>query len=202
MEKIKFNNIGLVSYANNNVCVLGEDIKLDEGILKKELCVDILRTRIAGTNMVGALINGDGKKIFVPEIIFENELETLKQSGLSVEVIKTRYTALGNNLLIANRKILQNPLMRIKLGEPFSIGGYNIIGSCAVINTNGGIVNPDATSEELDFLESFFGVKIGIGTVNFGIKMVKSGMLINDTGIIVGGATTGPELIRLKEIFE
>jgi len=48
----------------------------------------------------------------------------------------------------------------------------------------------------------FFRLKeIKVGTINFGSGFLRSGMLINKNGILVGKDTTGIELFNITEAF-
>ncbi|PIO00346.1 translation initiation factor IF-6 [archaeon CG10_big_fil_rev_8_21_14_0_10_43_11] len=209
MERIAFNgnpNIGLLGFLTNEFLILGAGITVDEKHLKKALGVDILQTRIAGTDVVGLFLNGTEKKVLVPDILFDHELDALKQH-LTVEVIKTRHTALGNNLIVTPQKILANRDMEkpviTKLGaKPFFFGDTHVIGVASAHNSQAMIVTPDATAQHIAFLEKELGLTVGIGTTNFGNKMVGAGILVNDTGMLVGTSTSGPEFMRLKEVFD
>ncbi|MCQ4349719.1 MAG: translation initiation factor IF-6, partial [Sulfolobales archaeon] len=50
-------------------------------------------------------------------------------------------------------------------------------------------------------LEKLFKTKIEIGTVNFGNAYVKTGLVVNRNGILVGSETTGPEILRIQQAF-
>jgi translation initiation factor 6 len=45
-------------------------------------------------------------------------------------------------------------------------------------------------------------VTVEHSTVNGGMPYVKSGLLANNKGVVVGGNTTGPEVLRIKAGFE
>jgi len=70
-----------------------------------------------------------------------------------------------------------------------------------VVTNRGGIVHPDASKKDLEFLQEFFKVPIDVGTVNFGVPYVRSGLVANDKGAIVGLNTTGPEILRISRIL-
>jgi len=73
------------------------------------------------------------------------------------------------------------------------------VGSAAVVTDEGGLVHPDATDEELEKLSDFFGVDVDIGTVNFGVAFIKTGLVANNYGALVGANTTGPEIMRVMK---
>ncbi|MCS7098812.1 MAG: translation initiation factor IF-6, partial [Sulfolobales archaeon] len=80
-----------------------------------------------------------------------------------------------------------------------SIANIPTVGSAAVVTDKGGLVHPNASEEELRKLSEFFGVEFDVGTVNFGIGFVRSGLVANNYGVLVGELTTGPEIIRITK---
>lgn len=208
MEKIQMDgnaNIGLMGFATNEFLLIGKGVRTDEEKIRKEMGAEIFRIKIAGTDFAGLFITGNAKKIYVPKIIFEEELDELK-ANFNVEILNTKYTALGNNVIfgkkiLTNREMEESAVKDLK-AKPFSFGDNPLIGANVKLNSENGIVTPDASDEEIDYLEKELKIKAGVGTVNFGTKQVGSGLLVNDKGILVGNNTSGPEFMRLKEIFD
>ncbi|MEM0329101.1 MAG: translation initiation factor IF-6, partial [Nitrososphaerota archaeon] len=56
----------------------------------------------------------------------------------------------------------------------------------------------EASEDEEKMLSELFKVNIIPGTVNNGVKFVRSGILANSKGAIVGSLTTGPELMTIS----
>ncbi|MEM4397688.1 MAG: hypothetical protein QW757_03645, partial [Candidatus Woesearchaeota archaeon] len=156
--------------------------------------------------------------LFVPEIMFESELKELERLKIKYKVLKTELTALGNNLLIVENKIIANPdfkdsllkeiekefNFKIKKGK---ISELNIIGSLAKGNKKGVLVSTEIKDFELNFLNDFLNEKqknndkilLTKGTLNFGSPYVSSAFICNSNGFIVGDISTGVEIQNLDE---
>jgi translation initiation factor 6 len=78
------------------------------------------------------------------------------------------------------------------------IADRSYVGSLAVITNTGGLVFVEASEEEEKMLSELFKVEVVPGTVNNGVKFVRSGILANSKGAIVGSLTTGPELMTIS----
>ncbi len=197
-------NIGLMAFVNDKIALVGRDVSPVEKI-KDVLGVEVIRATVGGTNLIGLFVTGDNKRIVVSDIISEDELNSLTECGLKVDVLQTRFTALGNNVIIGkkvfcNAEMEESAVNKLK-GERLLIDNDGIISSFISFNSKKGIISPYATAGIIDLLEKSEDIELGVGTVNFGSFHVKSGMLINNTGLLVGSSTSGPELMRLKEIF-
>ncbi len=208
MDKLSFSgdsNIGLMGFATDSFVIIGKDLKADDKKIKEILNAEVYRAKIAGTNLAGLFLNGTSKKIYAPRIIFEHELDRLKEN-FNVEILETNHTALGNNFIfgkkiIANPEVEKNIINKLK-AIPMTIGDNEVVGSSAALNSKNMIITPDVSDEEIRILEKHLKVEIGVGSVNFGNKMVGSGIILNNKGLLVGSSTSGPELMRLKEIFD
>ncbi|MEM1931043.1 MAG: translation initiation factor IF-6 [Sulfolobales archaeon] len=173
---------------------------------------DVIEVTIAKTALIGVFSIARGKTVIVPDIISDDEVDELKSYGLRVEVLETsNFNALGNIVLHNSRSLFAHPelnkdiVSRIAslLGASSyalgSIANIPTVGSAAVVTDRGGIAHPNASSEDLRKLSEFFGVEFDVGTVNFGIGFVKSGLVANNYGALVGELTTGPEIIRIMK---
>ncbi|MEO2152396.1 MAG: translation initiation factor IF-6, partial [Thermococcus sp.] len=88
------------------------------------------------------------------------------------------------------------------LGVPVErgvIADYTAVGSVGVVTNKGGLVHPEATDEELEWLSDLFKVDIYVGTANMGVPFVGSCMIANSHGVVVGHLTTGPEIVKIEE---
>jgi len=63
------------------------------------------------------------------------------------------------------------------------------------------VVTVDATDADLELLREVLKVELFRVTVNDGSKFVRSGLLANDWGVVVGSRTRGPELMLLSAAF-
>ncbi len=75
----------------------------------------------------------------------------------------------------------------------------DIIGSMCIATNKGFLLNMHAKKEDFEFVKEHLKVDGDIGTVNFGSPFVKSGIIANSKGVLVGDQTTGPEISRIDE---
>lgn len=168
--------------------------------------------------MNGVFIAGNDNAIILPRIVFEDEVEYLRSQlkdlgvDIAVHVSRSRYTALGNLLACNNKGCIASPLMdKEDLEEIRSIVGVEVIqarlmnmdipGSILVVSDRGGVVHPDVDDQSLESIQEILAVRVERATVNAGIPFVKSGLLANNHGVVVGGNTTGPEILRVRRGF-
>ena len=94
-------NIGLFAYVNEKFCLIGNVITEEQ---KKEieetLEVPVYEILIAGTPLIGIFVNGNEDKIIIPSITKKEELEKLDELQIEYQIVDSKYTALGNNILI------------------------------------------------------------------------------------------------------
>jgi len=184
--------------------------------IKEVLSVeDIVETSIAGTTLIGIFAVASGRKVVVPDIVKEEELEEMRSLGLNVDVVEaSNFNALGNVVLHNSRAAVFHPeldkdiatriatALNLRTYAQSTIAGIPTVGSAAVVTDRGGLVHPSASDEELKRLSDFFGVELDVGTVNFGIGFIKSGLVANNYGVLVGELTTGPEIVRIMKAFK
>ncbi len=201
--------IGLYAKVSENLAVVGvRDRGLIEA-LEQKLGVEVVVTKISGSELVGAMVAMNSNGAVVSNYILSEELKNL-ESKVDVLVVDTPMTCLGNNLCINDRGGIANPEMDAemvgKIGDflnidlvPGTIGGIKTVGMAAVITNRGGLVNPNISEWEMRKLEDVAGVEVLTGTVNFGNDMVGSSLLANSKGYVVGRDTTGFELGIIEE---
>jgi translation initiation factor 6 len=207
-------NIGLYCFATDSYCIAGREVPLHtvEG-LKKALKVPVLHTNICGTSLVGAFCAGNSSCLILPAIVFDTELKVLEKHSIPYEIIETKLTALGNNLLCNDNGCLANPEFsadqkkRIRQAldvslKPGTIAGLGIVGSLAAMNRNAGIVHHDITSHELEYLEELMKIKFTTATVNMGNPYISSGIVANSNGFAIGDQSGGPEITNADEGLE
>ncbi len=208
-------NIGIYIYANDHIALVPPIIEDKEvEVIKRVLRVKIVVTTIGGMNIIGALVTGNNKGIVIPTIARSFEVERIRSAFEGhVAVLKTKYTALGNVLLVNDKAALVHPeaysdlkdvlkdVLEVECVERGTIAGIPTVGSAAFVNNIAGLVHPDASNAEIEFLESLFGVPMATGTVNFGVGFIRSGLVANSYGVLVGSKTTGPEMMRIMQVF-
>ncbi len=203
--KTNFNgnpHLGLYGFATDKYCLIGKGVGGDilENI-KAVLKVKVHEITINNSKLVGAYSCGNDDLILVPEIIKESEERELKKIGIPYKKIKSKFCALGNNIVIKGNTALINPEFEKEIFEELKmfklkkihIKEHNAIGSCMVLNKNGGLINLDADEKEIKEIEKELNLKIEAGSVNKGNRYVRSGIIVNSKGYIIGGLTTGVE---------
>ena len=215
-------NAGLHGLATEKFCLLGgcatdKEVKDIESVLK----VPVIRVNLYGTELVGIFAVATSDAVLLPEIIYDAELkhlkEKLKQIGVSVSVIKTEHTALGNNILINENagivstvfgkktfEEIKKAFPKVKF-EQMDLSGLSIPGSLGAVTAKGGLFSPNISDTDIKKIEKLFGFEIGLGTVNLGNPFVSSGIIANSNGVVAGSLSSGYELARIMEslgIFE
>jgi len=204
-------NIGLYGYCTDEYCLLGREVPFEKAQqIGQALGVPVHQMSICGTSLLGVFMAGNSRKLLVPEIAFENELDALEHFGIEYEVIKTHLTALGNNLLcndtgcLANHEFSldQRTAISKALGVELKIGkiaGLDTVGSLCAINSKAGMVSRDISKPELRFAEDLLGIKLTASTVNMGSQHIRSGLMCNDNGFVIGDASGGPEIVYAED---
>jgi len=214
-------NIGVYAYANDEILVLPFGVGRDdiEDLVEVLKVNAVIEAKLAGTILIGVLVSGNNRAVLLPHIVFDEDVEYLKkqvrESGLDVDfkVLESKYTALGNLMLCNNRRCLVSQLFSDKevkeieeaLGVEVVKGrlvNMDLPGSVAVVTDHGGIIHPDASEDDLKTIRDVLGVTVERATVNAGVVYVKSGVIANNKGVVIGGNTTGPEVLRIKRGFE
>ncbi|MCC6047742.1 MAG: translation initiation factor IF-6 [Desulfurococcaceae archaeon] len=210
-------HIGTYMVVTDNLALVpkgaGEDLK--RKIMEVLSVNDIIEISIAGTALIGIFAVASGRKVVVPDIIKDEELEDLRSLGLSVDVVEaSNFNALGNVVLHNSRAAVFHPELdrdvAMRIAEALNLGTYTqtpiagipTVGSAAVVTDRGGLVHPSASEEELKKLSELFGIELDVGTINFGIGFIKSGLVANNYGVLVGELTTGPEIVRIMKAFK
>jgi translation initiation factor 6 len=203
--------VGVFLRATDHYVLVRPDVEDD---LREELAaefdVPVVPTRIGGAAIVGALATGNENGLVVSGRATERERESL-ESTLEVPVgtLDGPANAAGNLILATDSAAFVHEdlpdagveTVRETLGVPVergSLAGTRAVGTAAVANARGVLCHPDATDAQLDALEDHFDVPVDVGTVNYGSRMVGSGLAVNDDGYVAGSETTGPELGRIE----
>jgi translation initiation factor 6 len=208
-------NVGLFSRTNNDTLLLPfgfAETKAKK--LKEYLDVEkIIHVSIAGTRLIGPMTVMNNNGILLPYTVSDDEIRILKQTGLNVDRLKSKFTAVGNLISANDKGALVSNLFKgeadqnIKdiLGVPlqtFSIGGYVQVGSMIVATNAGAIVHPLANDSEISRISEILQVEAEPATVNGGSPFVSSGIIANFSSVIVGNLTTGPELIMISRALK
>lgn len=204
-------NIGLYAFATDTYCILGPEADQLKPLIEEVLQVPVIQTTIAGTSLAGVFCAGNEETLLVPSIIFDHELERLKKAGINVEVLDTTHTALGNNIIATNDGVLVGPMFsaqeRDKIAElldkdvnMFRIADIEVVGSSMIATSKGGLIHRDASQFEQDMaLDTLRVPQLLPGSVNMGVPYVRSGIIANKHGFLIGSASGGPEITNADE---
>lgn len=208
-------NIGIFAKANDSTIVVPfgfaetKTKKLAEYLQAKEVY-----TSVGGTRLIGPMTVMNNNGILLPSIASEEELQLLKQAtGLNVERVESRFTAIGNLIATNDNGAIASPLLdgevdrqiRDVLGVPvhsMTIGTFVQAGSMIVATNGGAGVHPKASEEEVKTIAEVLQVPAEPVTVNGGVPFLSSGIISNTNAVVVGSLTSGPELIMLSRIFK
>ncbi len=218
-EKSKFQLLSFNENPNVGVCCKANDdiAFLQKGLTKKikrkivdALDVKLVELNIADASIIGSLLAINSNGAVVTDFADIDSLNKIKGQGFDVCVIKDKFNAAGNDILVNDKGALVHPDIKkdaIKeieevLGVPAvrgTIGSLNTVGMAAVVTNKGLLCHPKVSDEEKILLEKVFDVGVMIGTVNHGVPLIGSGLVANTNGAIIGNLTTGIEMGRIEE---
>jgi translation initiation factor 6 len=201
-------NIGVYCFCNEDLAVVPPGLtvrKLTQ--FEETLGVNICKTTVGGTTLVGALITGNSKKVLVPHTIQDYELRRIEEFS-KVTVVESKWTALGNVVLTNDFGAVVHPdapaeIARSVKGELGvqttygKIGSLPFVGALGIATNKGAILSPNTSNEEQSLIEAALHVNVELSTTNGGVPFVKSGILANSKGAIVGPLTRGAELMQI-----
>lgn len=202
--------VGVFSCANENISLIPVDSSETlVNDLETALQVKCIKTNIASTNLIGALVAMNSYGAIVASMASDTEIEMLSKH-LSVYRLDDRYNAAGNNILVNDKGALINPDINPELYRdiadtlqvevvPGTIAGQNIVGSMCCATNKGMLCHPDSTKAEFEVLHSVLKVKPAIGTLNYGSGMVGACIVANSKGGAVGFRSTPIELGRVED---
>lgn len=197
-------NIGIFCNSNNNVTVVPPATPNSfKEKAEKNLGTEILETTVSNSNLIGIFTAMNNEKIIAPPTLTQREKDNFKEHFNEVIQLETKYTAIGNLISMNDHAIAASDIIntdKLNLNE-LKLAGSELIGSCLFVTNDGYLAHRDASQKELQKVQDVFEVEGDVGTVNFGDPYVKTGMIGNDEGILIGEETTGPELNRVDEIF-
>lgn len=210
-------NIGLFGKASDQLCILGKFIlEKNRAAIENTLGVKTIKLSIANTDFIGMFCCMNSNGIVIPNIVTQRELEEYKkvknELGINIEVIKSKFTTLGNMVLCndnggivsknfsAKEKAKIEDCLGIKI-EYSKIAKMAVVGSCGVATNRGCLVHRDADEKEIERIQEALKVKVDIGTANFGSPFVGSCAIANSNGCFLGESTSGPEVQRFYDIF-
>lgn len=208
-------NVGIYAKCNDSFVFIPNGFAITK---VKNLCeflkTDHVFTSVANTRLLGVFMVINNNGILLPRNSLEEEVVHLKKStGLNVDILDTKYTAIGNLLCANDKGGIMSPLIPseyVKKVEDVlgievirkKVAGYYQTGAMAKANSHGGIIHPETEEEDVKTISQVLGVEIEPATINGGSPFVSSGILANNKAMVVGSLTNGPELVMLTKAFK
>jgi len=207
-------NIGVYCFVNEVLALvpIGLTKKKIEKFMEY-LHVNVFTCEINDSKLLGVFIASNSNGMVLPRIVKDYELKRIKSiTDLNVHILKTKKTALGNCILVNDYGAIVDPsfsnLTIKKLEDIFgvevvkgSINGLPYVGSLAVATNKGVMTHPSIKENEKKLIKEVLKVPVEAGTINQGVPYIKSGLLVNTHGAIVGPLTTGAELLLISQMF-
>jgi len=207
-------NIGIFTSVNDKfVFVPNGFAKTKAENLAHHLQTEYFMTPIANTRLLGILMVLNNHGILLPKTSSPDEIANLrKRTDLNVEILDTKYNALGNLTCVNDKGGIISPIIEKEYIKEIEdvldievmqkrIAGYNQVGAVMEANNLGGVIHPEADEEDIKNFSNVLGVNIEPATINGGIPFVSSGMLANSNAVVVGNLTNGPEIMMLTRAF-
>ena len=204
-------NIGVFILATDDVAIVPYNL-IDEkaDIIKETLEVEVVKSSIAGSNLIGSLAVANSDGIIVSPHVLDREVKQFEELGLNVASLPSQYTAVGNIVACNDTGAIVSPFLSEDAinvienalnvdVEAQAISGSDIVGSLIKVTNKGFLISKDATSSEINLARKVFGVEGDIGTVGKGIPLVGACSIANSNGAIVAKGSTGPEMARVEE---
>ena len=204
-------NVGVFILATDDVAIVPYNL-IDEkaDIIKETLEVEVVKSSIAGSNLIGSLAVANSDGIIVSPHVLDREVKQFEELGLNVASLPSQYTAVGNIVACNDTGAIVSPFLSEDAinvienalnvdVEAQAISGSYIVGSLIKVTNKGFLISKDATSSEINLARKVFGVEGDIGTVGRGISLVGACIIANSNGAIVAKDSTGPEMARVEE---
>ncbi len=207
-------NIGVVGKANDKLGLVPVTSPPSfASAVSETLGVEVRRINICGTFLIGAMLALNNKGMVLTRHAYRKEINEMKKLDINVGVVKEKFTALGNLVLLNDNGAIASKVFgkktiammkdtfdcEVEVGD---IGGFRAVGSVGVATNKGALVHPMVSEEELKWVENILKVDVDIGTVNRGVGFVRTGIIANKNGALVGNETTGPEIARIEDSLD
>jgi translation initiation factor 6 len=207
-------NIGIYSKVNDDFVFIPNGFaKPKAKLLAEHLKTEPVFAAVANTRLIGILMAVNNKGMLLPPTSSEYEQQYFKKStGLNVEILETKFTALGNMICANDKGAIVSPALTkesVKKIEDVMgvevlqkrVAGYHQVGAMVVATSHGGVIHPETDDEDIKIISNVLGVNIEPATINGGIPYVSSGILANNHSVVVGSFTNGPEIMMLTKAF-
>jgi len=183
--------------------------------VERVLGVRVVRTNVADSEVVGALVALNSHGVVVGDELDPGERRALEAFG-PVAVVRQRLNAMGNNVLTNDAGALVHPELSNEavaeiaraLAVPVrrgTLAGLGTVGMAGLATNRGAIVHPKTTDREVAVAREVLGVPVHRSTANFGVPIVGACVVANSRGLLIGRPTTAVEVAHLQEglqVFE
>ena len=207
-------NVGVYARANDGHVFLPRGFARSKAAkLEEFLGAEALYASVANTRLLGALMVANNHGLLLPRTATDEEVAFFRsRTGLNVEVLGTKYTALGNMIGANDRGGVVSPVVEKAEAEKAAdaldvevvrlrIAGYNQAGSMMAATARGAIVHPETAEEDVRTVAEVLGAGVEPATVNGGVPFVSSGVLANGRSVVAGTFTSGPEIMMMTRAF-
>jgi translation initiation factor 6 len=169
----------------------------------------VIETTIGKSGLLGIFATGNSSGVVVPYFL-EDQEKSLIEEHIQVLPYLGKHTAIGNLVLANDKGCIISPLLDRKFFQDAldsevvcsTLGGYQTVGSVGVVTNRAGMLHPDLSDEDIAFVEEILHISCARATANKGVGYMRLCLLANSQGAIVGGQTTGPELVHIEDILE
>ena len=204
-------NVGVFILATDDLAIVPYNLLNEKAdIIKETLDVDIVKSSISGSSLIGSLAVANSNGMVVSPHVLDREVKQFEELGINVATVPGRYTALGNIIAANDKGAIVSPFLSDEVihiieetldvnVEATSMVGSDIIGSLIQVTNKGFLISSKAVKSEISFAQEVFGVEGDIGTVGRGIALVGACSIANSNGAIVAKDSTGPEMARVEE---
>ncbi|MEF8847665.1 MAG: translation initiation factor IF-6 [Candidatus Thermoplasmatota archaeon] len=214
LQRLDFNenpNLGVFCRANDDVAFIQKGLtKKVKRRIRSTLGVESVELDIANSTIIGSLLAFNSNGAVVTSFIDKRNIDAIESNGISVDVIKDKINAAGNDILVNDYGALVHVDFKdetVKMFEEIfdvpvrkgQIASLETVGMAAVVTNQGLLCHPKVSDDEKRFLKEVFDVEVMGGTVNHGVPLIGSGVVANNKGAIVGSLTTGIEMGRIEE---
>lgn len=207
--------VGLFALATDKYLIISRSVNPSKRrVFENFLSLRATPVTLAGSILVSPFIAGNSNGLVISNLLLDEEVEHLRRelAGVNIGFLRTKLTAVGNLILCNDKGAVVSHLLgreNIRILEdilgveavPIRLADRSYVGSVAAVTNIGGLVHVDADEDDLAALSNILKVTVKVGTVNGGLKYVRSSIVANSRGVVVGARTTGPELMTISRVF-
>ncbi|MBU7013414.1 MAG: translation initiation factor IF-6 [Theionarchaea archaeon] len=206
-EGISF--IGVYGLCTDTITLIRPDLGKKLSTVERVLNTPVLETTIGRSYLIGVFATGNSTCLVVPYFAEPTEVESV-EAHVTCAVYPEKFTALGNLVLANDKACIVSPVLDAEffqdaLGTEVvraQLGEFLTVGSVGVVTNKAGVLHPQLSDEDIEFVEDVLQISCERATANRGVGYLRLCLLANTKGILAGRETTGPELVRIEDILE